>query len=303
MAGRSITRTPLPTLTQEELENGLGDGTIQPEKLNTVVMIQCVGSREKGAKEYCSKVCCASALKNSLKILKSNPGVNVYILYRDMLSYGFLEKYYTEARSKGVITATYDPKNKPRVDAGQEKPVVTFDDGILKRPVTVKTDLLVLSTGIAPAESNTSIANILDVPLDEDGFFQEADPKWRPLDFMKEGIYMCGLSHSPMPMEETLDQATAVAQRAFNVLAKSDLVSARVVADVKHAICSLCLKCVDACPFGARYLNENSMQVEVLETACQGCGICTSTCPNGASYIPAVSSKYTMAMIDATLKS
>ena len=288
-------------LTQEELEIGLADGKIDLKSLKTVVMIQCVDSREKGAKEYCSKVCCASALKNSLKILDSNPEVKIYILYRDMMSYGFLEQYYSKARSKGVISVTYDLENKPRVESDHERPIIIFEDKILNRPLSVEADLLVLSTGIAPAEGNRSIADLLDVQLDEDGFFQEADPKWRPIDFMKEGIFMCGLAHSPMPIEETLAQATAAAQRAFNVLAKPELVSARVVADVKQAICSLCLKCIETCPFEARFLDEVSMQVKVLETACQGCGICTSTCPNGSSYIPAASTKYTMALIDSTL--
>ena len=158
-------------------------------------MIQCVGSREP-ERLYCSRVCCSQALKNALTIKKQYPDSEIFILYRDIMSYGFKEEYYTEARNKGVIFVRYQPEIKPEVRQDGERLIVEVAEPVLGGKLVLEPDLLVLSPGIVPT-NNARLAQILGVDLTEDGFFKEAEAKFRPVDFLNEGIYVCGLAHSP----------------------------------------------------------------------------------------------------------
>ncbi len=288
-------------VTQGELEEGLATGAIDPKGLNKVVMIQCVGSREKGAHDYCSRVCCAAALKNSFKIREANPDTRIIVLYRDLMAYGGLERFYTKARGAGVLFASYDPEAKPRVEVGEEGPVVTWDDSILGQPISMKTDLLVLSTAIEPDASNVSLGEILGVDLTQDGFFQEADSKWRPVDFAREGLFLVGTAHSPSPIMDAICQAEAAAQRAYTYLSKPQVTTARVVSRVHEALCALCEQCITICPHDARSIDEQNHKLVVDEAACQGCGMCAMVCPNSASEMLGFGDKQIMAVIDASL--
>ncbi len=288
-------------LTQGELEDGLATGAIDGKALNKVVMIQCVGSREKGAHDYCSRVCCAAALKNSFKIKEANPGAQVIVLYRDLMAYGAMEQFYTRARGQGVLFATYEPDAKPNVEVGEEGVVVTWDDSVLGQPVSLRPDLVVLSTAIEPDASNVGLAETFHVELTQDCFFQEADSKWRPVDFAREGIFLAGTAHSPRPIAEAICQAEAAAQRAFTYLSKQQITTARVVSRVHDALCSQCGQCVTVCPHEARVIDEREHRLVVDEAACQGCGMCAMACPNSASEMLGFGDKQIMAVIDASL--
>lgn len=288
-------------LTQAQVEERLASGQLDPKSLETVVMIQCVGSREKGAHEYCSRVCCAAALKNAFRLKAGNPDLRVVILYRDVMTYGLLEKYYTKARREGVIFASYDLDAKPSVELEDGKPVVKFTDQILGEPVQVTADLLCLSTGVEADPTNPDLGTVFGVPLTPDGFFQEAESKWRPVDFLKEGFFLAGTAHSPRPIVEVMAQAEASAQRAFTYLSRKSVTTARVVSAVHDSICSRCQTCITVCPFEARSFDEVNQRIVVDDAACQGCGMCAVACPNSAAEVRGVNERQNMAIIEASL--
>lgn len=287
-------------VTQHELEQGLAHGTIDPASLSSVAMIQCVDLREE-PHNYCSRICCASALKNALHLKNRNPGIDVYIFYRDIMAYGFLEAYYTKARRAGVIFVKYDLQNRPKVAVENNRPVITAVDPILGRELVAKPDLLVLSTGMVPND-NKELADLLGVKVDRDGFFQEAESKWRPVDFMRSGIFLCGTAHSPRSVKESIATAEAAAQRALAILSRRRLAGGNIVAEVRHSLCSLCEQCIAACPYGARWRDENEQSIMIDALACQGCGSCASVCPNSASVLRGYSDQQMLGVIDAAIE-
>jgi heterodisulfide reductase subunit A len=286
-------------ITQKELEQKLAAGKIDPEQLGSVVMIQCVDSREE-PRNYCSRVCCANSLKQALDLKKKNPELAVYILYRDIMAYGFTEAYYTLARKAGVIFIQYQVDKKPRVQCDPESLEVAVFEPILGRPLQIKADLVVLATGVIP-NLPRDLAQTFGAVVDQDGFFQEADSKWRPVDSLKEGIFACGLAHSPRNIPEAIATAEAAATRALRILSRERLQSGKVVATVHHSICSLCERCIDACPYGARSLDVDHKNVLVNPVMCQGCGSCAAVCPNSASVLEGFQEQQMFEVIDAAI--
>jgi heterodisulfide reductase subunit A len=286
-------------LTQKELEQKLAAGDVDAGRLNTVVMIQCVDSREE-PRNYCSRVCCTASLKHALQLKKQNPEMSIYILYRDMMSYGFTETYYTEARRQGVVFIQYAVDNKPEVTIAEESPCVRVFEPIVGEHVEIAADLLVLATGIVPTLPEELAAHF-GASLDRDGFFQEAESKWRPVDALKEGVFACGLSHSPRSIPEAVATAEAAAQRALRILSRRQLPSGKVLAKVHHSLCSLCERCVEACPYGARMLNAEEDKVLVNPAMCQGCGTCATVCPNKASVLEGFRQEQMFDIIDAAM--
>jgi heterodisulfide reductase subunit A len=271
-------------ISQHQLEERLRDPRFL-EQLSgqQVVMIQCVGSRQEG-RPYCSRVCCAQALKNALWIKRHAAGCQVCVLYRDMRSYGFREAWYREARQAGVVFLEYAETAKPNVSAGENGQLQVRvalqpeNKGILLQP-----NWLILSAGIEPEPGNAGLARLLKVPLDENGFFLEAHVKLRPVDFAAEGIFLCGLAHSPRSLQESMAQAEAAAVRCVGLLSKPSLEANPLVAEVNPRLCAACGLCVEVCPYGARRLEPGMAYAEVIEVLCQGCGACVAACPNKAS--------------------
>ena len=287
-------------MTQFELEEALATGTLDTQTLGGVAMIQCWRSREEG-REYCSRVCCSQAIKNVLALKVKNPRLPVTVFYRDIMTYGFKEQYYTQARKAGALFVRYDLDSKPQVAFENDKPVITAFDPVLGRKIAVHADLLVLSAGVEPNEVD-DLVEIFGVETNRHGFFQEAESKWRPVDFLKQGIYMCGLAHSPMTMSEAVASAQAAAQRALRILNAETIARETVVAQVRHSLCSLCQKCVAACPYGARTVDLENEIIEVDEILCQGCGACAAVCPNSATVLTGFHDGPIMAVIDAALE-
>jgi heterodisulfide reductase subunit A len=277
----------------------LADGSLDPSGLSAVAMIQCVGSREE-PRNYCSRICCTSALKNALTLKERNPGMEVYIFYRDLMAYGFLETYYTQARRAGVIFVHYDVESKPEVKVENGRPLISAMDPILGRELSVRPDLLILSMGIVPAEVK-DLAEHLGLELNQDGFFLEADSKWRPVDFIKEGVFVCGIAHSPRSMTESIAMAEAAAERALRILSNENLAAGTVSAEVRHSLCALCERCIAACPYGARWYDEEEEKIMVDELMCQGCGSCAAVCPNSASVVRGFRDQQVFHIIDAAL--
>ena len=288
-------------LTQAELKKGMTSGQIDAGSLENVIMIQCVGSREKGGRPYCSRICCMGAIANALKIKETNPESRVFILYRDVMTYGFFEQYYTKARSAGIIFMNYTLGNKPQVEMVEGKPVVKFMDTVLNTEIELPADMVVLSTGVDPEESNKRLADAFGVTLTDDGFLAEADSKWRPIEFQKVGLYLAGTAHSPMPLKNVIMQAEAAAQKAYAYLSGREVHTAGVISKVKDALCIRCQRCVNICPYGARSYDEVENCINVDAAACQACGMCAVECQNNAAEVTGWSDKQLMAAIDSKL--
>jgi heterodisulfide reductase subunit A len=253
----------------------------QPEAVKNwenVVMIQCVGSRTAD-NPNCSRVCCQTAVKNALAILELNPETRIFVLYRDMRTYGFQEEYYKEAREKGVIFVRYSEDGKPTVTPGKNHVDVSFTDPILGREVTVKADALCLSTGlIADNDSTEELAMIFKLPRTADGFFLEDHVKLRPVDLATPGFFVAGTAHAPKLIKESISQANAVASRAQTMLARDSINLGAATARVDGKLCAACLICVRECPFGIPFINADGYS-EIDPAKCHGCGMCVSECP------------------------
>ncbi len=265
-------------VTQRELE-GLLDA--EEEVPSDVVMIQCVGSREP-ERPYCSRVCCTKAVTNALRLKERDPETRVFVLYREMRTYGFREDLYRKARQEGVIFLRYELKDKPRITADDGGLTVALQEPVTGERWEIGAGTLVLSNGIEPNDV-ADLAETLEIPLDKNGFFQEEYPKMRPLDFTKRGVFMCGLAHSPRFADETIVQAQGAAMRAAALLSRQALEAPVPVVQVNERLCSACGQCVEICPFEARVLEPGAHTAEVIEVLCQGCGACIVACPNKAT--------------------
>jgi len=266
-------------MTQQELEDGITAGRVDPAATGTVVMIQCVGSRIP-ERPYCSRLCCSAAIKNALLIKEKNPDTPVYILYRDIRTYGLLEDYYTRARKAGVMFIRYDLDNKPDVTGDNGRLSVSVYDPCLGEKVVLTPRLLVLSSAIVPRE-NDELATLLKLQRTQEGFFLEAHMKLRPVDLATEGVFLCGLAHAPKPLGESAAQAAAAVSRACTLLSHDTITVGGMVAVVDGEKCAACLTCVRVCSFDVPFINEEGVaQIDVAR--CQGCGSCVAECPGKA---------------------
>lgn len=266
-------------VTQRELEKRLaGKGKNAAPK--SVVMLQCAGSRGDDL-GYCSKVCCNHAVKNAIKIKELDPASQVVVLYRDMRTYGFAEDAYREAREKGVLFIPYTMDNKPVFKGSGKKISVTFHDPILRDQVTMTPEVLALSVGIV-AEGTEEISKLLKVPVNEDKFFLEAHVKLRPVELPVSGVYVCGLAHSPKPVEEIIVQAQAAAAKAAIPLCKGFVSVEPTISSVDKDICIGCGLCESLCPYQSIRVSKDEngkRKAETITASCKGCGICASHCP------------------------
>jgi len=267
-------------VTQLELEEILDGEPERAQALREVVMIQCVGSREPEAM-YCSRVCCQEAIKNALKIKEINPEAAVYVLYRDIRTYGFHELDYQKARDLGVVFIRFDPEARPEVAADNGNLRIRVLDDILGEPVEFSPDLLVLSAAIRPRDDREEIATLFKFPFAAHGFFLEAHMKLRPLDFASEGMFLAGLAHAPKTIPECISQAKGAAARAVTVISQKEMYIPGNISVVDPERCAACLTCVRLCPYDVPRINEDN--VAFIEPAmCQGCGVCSAACPRKA---------------------
>ena len=293
---------PQRVMLQSSLEAALARDSQSLGRAPVVVMIQCVGSRLEKGRNYCGRLCCALALKNALALKRRDPGARILILNRDLMAHGGHERHYTEAREQGILFAKYSLDRPPVVQGDGGRPVVKFVDPVLRRPVSVTADLLVLSTGVEPSETNARLGQIFDVSVNADGFFQEADAKWQPVELGRSGVFVAGMAHSPQLISEVLSQAEAAAQRAFAYLCRPEVLPGPDTATVRQALCSQCEQCVVACPYRARQVDASRGRVVVDGLACRGCGACAAACPNGAADVAGAGHKQMLAVVEAALE-
>ncbi|MCX5872940.1 MAG: FAD-dependent oxidoreductase [Deltaproteobacteria bacterium] len=285
--------------TQHSLEQRILAGDPSLKNVKNAVFIQCVGSRDE-ERPYCSKVCCSGSVRLAGRLREINPDVKIYILFRDLRTYGLLEKFYTEARKAGAIFVRFDPENKPVCEVAGDKIKVTVKDPALDQDITIMADLVTLAAAIDPAETNKQIGQLFKVTVNSSGYFVEAHMKLRPVDFTTEGVFMCGLSHYPKPIDESIAQATAAAQRASILVSQEQLTISGVISKVDPEKCAVCLTCVRLCPYGAPFINEDH-KAEIVPALCQGCGICSSVCPGNAIDLQHFRDDQVFAEIDALL--
>ncbi len=286
--------------TLRDLEGEIADRTPVVASARNVVFIQCVGSRDR-ERPWCSRTCCGKSIKLAVSMLDASPGAGVYILYRDIRTYGLLEPHYLEARNRGVHFIQYDPEAPPVVQAGGEgrglRVVVT--DQVLGEELCIDADIVGLASAIRPSADAAMLAGLFKVPLDQDGFFMEAHAKLRPVDFPTDGVFVCGLAHGPKTIDESVIQAGAAASRAALVLSRESLEAGGQVGAIDPSRCSGCGTCADLCPYNAIEMDESERRAVVNEALCKGCGLCASTCRCGAADLRGFSDASIHSMISA----
>jgi heterodisulfide reductase subunit A len=288
-------------MTQLDLDKVIEDDPGTAKSWQKVVMIQCVGSRCP-ENPNCSRICCQSAVKNALRLLDLNPQIQVYVLYRDMRTYGFQEDFYRKARERGVLFFRYNEKEKPSVRVSGGKVDVAFKDPVLGREVNVSADCLALSTGlVADEEGAEDLAMIFRLPRTPDGFFLEDHVKLRPVDLPVPGFFVAGTAHSPKTIRESIAQAQAAAGRAQTLLARNVINLGAAVARVEGKKCAACLVCVRACPFDVPFINAEGYS-EIDPAKCHGCGICAAACPAKAIQLMEYEDDHLMAKLDGLLE-
>jgi heterodisulfide reductase subunit A-like polyferredoxin len=294
-------------LTQREFEQLLTKKEVPVQKPETIVMIQCVGSRDE-QRPYCSRICCTEAIKNALNYSDQNKNAAIYVLYQDIRTYGFREEYYQKAREKGIVFLHYTPEKKPIVQSTNGKLTIRIYDVILGEDVLIDADYLVLSTGIIPLPENQLLSKLLKVPLNEDGFFLEAHVKLRPVDFATDGIFLAGFAHSPMFIEESIAQACAAVSRACTILSKESLKLPGTIAKVNEERCAGCGLCEQVCVYKAIELVKKKIKGKeqlvaiVNEGICKGCGVCAGACFSGAITHRGYKDEQILAMIHSMEK-
>jgi heterodisulfide reductase subunit A len=285
-------------ITQLELDRRFAQDDPTLKRIRSVVFIQCVGSREP-ERPYCSRVCCTHTMEAALEMRRRNPDVEIYVLYRDLRTYGQREGLYAQARKKGVLFIRYDLGSKPRVRSGKDGALeVAVLDPILQKSIQLKADMLILATAVI-APDNEPVAKLFKLPVDAEGFFVEAHAKLRPVDFATEGVFLCGLAHSPKSVDESIGQALAAAGRAAGYLAAGKVLVSGLIAEISQSSCSRCGVCINICPFGAPTLSGDG-SLEINAVLCKGCGLCVASCRSGAIQLKGFDDAQIMAMINQT---
>ncbi|MFC1980288.1 FAD-dependent oxidoreductase [Chloroflexota bacterium] len=274
-------------LTLLELEERIAKGDTKVTNAQTLVMIQCVGCRDEH-RPHCSRVCCSQAIKCALKLKELKPQSDIYILYRDMRTYGFKEDYYLEAANQEIKFIRYNLNDKPQVEVVEDGNQSTFrvmvNDPVLGKKLAIDTDILALAAAILPPSTNKEISQLFKLPVNQDGFFLEAHPKLRPIDFTVAGVFLCGMAHYPKCISEAISQAYGAAGRAATILSKDTIAAPGVICEVDENKCIGCSICQLVCPYGAIELQDTleGLKARVISVVCTGCGMCNPRCPTAA---------------------
>jgi heterodisulfide reductase subunit A len=291
-------------MTHLELEEQINKGDEKVVNAERLVMIQCVGCRNE-ERNYCSRICCSESIKNALKLKEINPRMDVYILFRDMRTYGFSEDYYREAADKEVKFIRYEPQDKPQVEAVNEggKSIlrVTATDYILGNKLEIDADIIALAAAVIPSAGSKEVSQHFKVPLGSDGFFQEAHVKLRPVEFAADGVYLCGIAHYPKLISEAINQAYGAAGRVLTLLSHDTVIASGSVCEVDEKECMGCGACISACTYGAIEFRETRQgkKAVVNPVLCKGDGLCNAKCPTGAIQLKHFTDEEMLAQIDA----
>ena len=293
-------------VTHLELEEQIAKGIDTVINAESLVMIQCVGCRNED-RNYCSRVCCSQAIKNALKLKEINPEMRIYILFRDMRTYGLREDYYREASEKDVRFIRYEPDDKPQVEVVEEggKSIlrVTVPDPILGQRLELDADVLSLAAAVIPSASTNEVAGFFKVTLSPDDFFKEAHVKLKPVEFSTDGVYLCGTAHYPKHIQETINQAYGAAGRILTLLSHDTVIASGSVCEVKENDCVSCGACITACTYGAIEFRDTpkGKKAWVNPVLCKGDGLCNAKCPTNAIVLKHFTDEELLSQIDAAV--
>jgi heterodisulfide reductase subunit A len=293
-------------MTQLELEERITKGDEKVTHAESLVMIQCVGCRNED-RNYCSRICCGESIKNALKLKELNPKMDIYILFRDIRTYGFKEDFYKEASDKDVKFIRYEPQDKPKVgtvkEAGKSILRVTLPDYILGKGLAIDADIVALAAAVIPSAAAKEVAELFKVNLSPDGFFKEAHVKLRPVEFGTDGVYLCGNAHYPKYMAETMNQAYGAAGRVLTLLSHDTVTASGAVCEVNEKKCIGCGACVSVCTYSAIEFRETRQgkKAVVNPILCKGDGLCNAKCPTGAIRLKHFTDEEILSEIDAAL--
>jgi len=294
-------------MTHLELDERINKGEEKVINAESLVMIQCIGCRQED-RNYCSRICCSESIKNALKLKEINPKMDIYILFRDMRTYGFKEDYYREAADKDVKFIRYEPEDKPQVEPGKSdegRPVlkVTATDYILGKKLELDADIIALAAAVIPSAGTKEVAGQFKVTLSPDGFFKEAHVKLRPVEFATDGVYLCGLAHYPKFIQETINQAYGAAGRALTLLSHDTVTASGSVCEVNESKCMGCGQCISVCTYGAIEFRDTKQgkKAVVNPVLCKGDGLCNSKCPTGAISLKHYTDEELLSEIDAAV--
>jgi heterodisulfide reductase subunit A len=294
-------------MTYLELEEQIATGNEKVANAESLVMIQCVGCRNE-ERNYCSRICCSEAIKNALKLKEINPDMDIYILFRDMRTYGLMEDYYREASEKDVTFIRYEPGDEPEVRAGESeegRPVlkVTAPDYVLGMKLEIDADIVALAAAVVPSSGNEEISQLFKLSLGPDGFFKEAHVKLRPVELGADGVYLCGLAHYPKHISETINQAYGAAGRALTLLSHDIVTVSGAVCEVDESKCISCGACITACAYDAIDFRETPQgkKAAVNPVICKGDGLCNAKCPTGAIFLKHFTDEELLSQIDAAV--
>ena len=271
-----------------------------------LVMIQCVGCRNED-REYCSRVCCGHAVKNALHLKEINPEMNIYILFRDVRTYGFREDAYREACEKEVRFIRYTPEEPPQVEAakegGKEILRVSVPDPVLGQALELDADILSLAAAVIPAQSTQNMANLFKVTLSPDNFFKEAHVKLKPVEFAADGVFLCGTAHYPKHIPEAINQACGAAGRVLTLLSRDTVTASGSVCVVRENECVACAACISACTYDAIEfkVTPKGNKAWVNPVLCKGDGLCNAKCPTNAIVLKHFTDGALIGQIDAAL--
>ena len=294
-------------MTLLEMEGKLARSDEKLMAADSVVMIQCVGCRNED-RNYCSRVCCSGAMKNALKMKSLKPEVEIYVLFRDIRTYGFREDYYRAAANQDVKFIRYEADDQPQVvatdEGGRNFIRVTAFDPILGKKLELDVDAIVLAAAVIPAPGANELARQFKVPLGPDGFFQEAHAKLRPVDFAAEGVFLCGTAQYPKHLSETITQSYGAAGRALSLLSRDTVVASGAVCNVSNDACVSCGACVSVCTYGAVSFEETPRGKKAVVNAvlCKGDGLCVAKCPTAAISLSHYTDNEVFGQIDAALE-
>jgi heterodisulfide reductase subunit A len=295
-------------MTHLELEEQIHQGNEKVVDAQSLVMIQCVGCRNED-RNYCSRICCSESIKNALKLKEINPKMDIYILFRDMRTFSFIEDYYREAADKEVKFIRYEPQDKPEVKAGESeegRPVlkVTAPDYILGKKVEIDADIVALAAAIIPSAGSEEVSRSFKVTLGPDSFFKEAHVKLRPVEFAADGVYLCGIAHYPKLTREAIEQAFGAAGRVLTLLSHDTVTASGSVCEVNEDKCISCGACITACAYSAIEFRETprGKKAVVNPVLCKGDGLCNSKCPTGAIFLKHFTDEGILSQIDAAVE-
>ncbi len=286
-------------LTSLELDQRLIQKDPTLKKLRNAVFLQCVGSRIK-ERPYCSKVCCTHSVRNAISLKEVHPEMDVFIIYRDIRTYGLREDLYREAREKGILFIRYDDQKEIKVTREGENLQVRFTSYVLGREMEIFPDLLVLATAMIMPQEN-AMAKMFKVPVNMDGFFVEAHVKLRPIDFATDGVFICGLAHSPKPIDESITQGLGASARAVTLLSQKEMFGNAIVATINPETCVGCQGCLKVCPYEAIRYVEDKKICEINEVICKGCGACAATCPSASAQLKRFTGKQIYVQIEKAM--